>query len=263
MKLGITGSAGVLGSLLCRRLDQAGILYSRFEGDIRQPDDLARWTADNDWDGVIHLAAIVPTSQVRHDPLMAYDVNVAGTIHLMQALKETWHDRRGWFFYAGSSHVYQSSDTPIAEDYPLRPISLYGQMKLMAEQVVAAAGATESYPFDTCIGRIFSFYHPTQKPPFLYPNILRRLAQEDLSKPFLLPGADSVRDFLNAEQVVDIITRLALCRATGTVNIASGRPQRIRDFVQALSPAPLTIQAVGSPDFLVADIGKLNTILGE
>lgn len=263
MKLGITGASGVLGTLLCPRLDRAGITYSCFTGDIRSPADLAAWTADNDWDGVIHLAAIVPTSQVRSDPLTAYEVNVSGTINLMNALKSAWQGRRGWVFYAGSSHVYQSSDRPLREDSPLNPVSLYGQMKLMAEQVVATCGTTKAYPFDTCIGRIFSFYHDTQQPPFLYPNIRHRLATEDLAQPFILPGADSVRDFLNAEQVVDIITRLALCRATGAVNIASGRPQRIRDFVQALSPAPLTIQATGTPDYLVADITRLKTILGE
>ena len=263
MKLGITGSIGVLGTILCHQLDEAGITYSCFKGDIRSKSDIEKWVSGNDWDGVIHLAAIVPTKQVKEDPLTAYDVNVSGTINLMVELEKAWRGQKKWFFYASTSHVYKSSDVAIRETDSLEPISLYGKMKLMAEDVVQEAGKASSYPFNICVGRIFSFYHKTQQPPFLYPNILKRLKEEDLTQDFFLYGADSVRDFLNAEEVVDIIVKLAQKRSVGIFNIASGKPTKIRDFVQSLSPVPLKITTNDEKDFLLADITKLKQELGE
>jgi len=106
-------------------------------------------------------------------------------------------------------------------------------------------------------------YHKTQKPPFLYPNIKRRLETEDLSKEFELYGAESVRDFLNAEDVADIIISLMGEKTVGTFNIASGEGTKIRDFVQSLTEKKLRIKDMGGKDSLVANIGKLKKILDE
>ena len=70
-------------------------------------------------------------------------------------------------------------------------------------------------------------------------------------------GADSVRDFLNAEEVVDIIIKLYKKKSTGIFNIASGKPIKIRDFVQNLSNKKLKIVTTEQKDYLVADISKL------
>lgn len=258
MKIGITGSYGILGTLLCHQLDRARISYSRFEGDVRSKTDIEKWVSGNNWDGVIHLAAIVSTKQVKEDPLTAYDVNVSGTINLLEGLKKAWQGQKKWFFYASSSHVYKSSNKAIQETDTLDPVSLYGKTKLMAENIIQEAGSVADYPFNVCIGRIFSFFHKTQKPPFLYPNILKRLKEEDLSKNFFLYEADSIRDFLNAEEVAEIIIKLAQKQSIGTFNIASGKPTKIRDFVQSLSPVHLKITTNDKKDFLLADTTKLN-----
>jgi nucleoside-diphosphate-sugar epimerase len=132
----------------------------------------------------------------------------------------------------------------------------------MAEEIVREAGAFLKYNIDVCIGRIFSFYHSSQSGSFFYPSIHSRLELEDLSRPFELYGADSIRDFLDAEQVVDIIIRLFNKQTTGIYNIASGCGIKIRDFVQALTNVKLDIVPKGIDDFLVADISKLKMELG-
>jgi len=104
-------------------------------------------------------------------------------------------------------------------------------------------------------------YHKTQKPPFLYPVMLERLKTEDLKKDFELYGAESVRDFLNAEEVADIILELMKRKATGTYNIASGKGIKIKDFVQSLTKTPIKIVNKGEQDILVADVSKLNKLL--
>lgn len=260
-KLGITGASGVLGQILQQKLRAKGIEFSTFDGDIRNKEDIKIWVQNNDWDGVIHLAAIVPTKQVNENPLEAFDVNVSGTLNLLSELQKECRgekeDKYKWFFYASTSHVYESSNKPISESSNLKPVSLYGKTKLMAEEIVREAGDMEGSLLNVCVGRIFSFYHKIQKPPFLYPTIMERLQKEDLSKEFFLYGADSIRDFLNAEEVVDIIIKLAQKQSTGIFNIASGIGVKIRDFVQAQTDRPLNIKTEGKQDYLVADVRKL------
>ena len=263
MKLGITGASGVIGTLLCKKLLEYGIEISCFDGDIRSKSALAKWIKNNDWDGVIHLAAIVATNDVKNSPLLAYEVNVTGTINLLAELEKEWGSNKKWFFYASTSHVYKSSNHPIKETHELEPISLYGKTKLLAENIVNQFGSLENMPFDVCVGRIFSFYHSSQKPPFLYPTILSRLENEDLNNEFFLYGADSLRDFLNAEEVVNIIIKLAIAKTKGIYNIASGKSVKIRDFVQALTQHRLKIITDNNFDCLVADVEKIKKVLGE
>ncbi len=263
LKFGITGASGVLGQILQKKLKEKNIAFDVFNDDIRDKNDIKKWVKNNDWDGIIHLAAIVPTKQVNENPLEAFDVNVGGTINLLSELQKKWQNDYKWFFYASTSHVYKSSNEPISEENKIEPISLYGKTKLMAEEIVLEMGKAEFSPFNVCIGRIFSFYHKTQKPPFLYPSIMNRLQNEDLSKEFFLYGADSVRDFLNAEEVVDIIIKLAMKKSTGIFNIASGKPTKIRDFVQSLTNRRLNIKTDVKQDYLVADTTKLKNELEE
>ena len=114
-----------------------------------------------------------------------------------------------------------------------------------------------------CIGRIFSFYHDTQKPPFLYPNLKKRFETEDLNAPFVLYGANSTRDFLPAEEVCSIIIKIVDKRAKGVVNIASGKPIKIIDFVKKIAPVNLNfkINSEEKTNHLNADITLLNSII--
>ena len=70
-----------------------------------------------------------------------------------------------------------------------------------------------------------------------------------------------MRDFLNAEEVADIILELMKRKATGTYNIASGKGIKIKDFVQSLTKTPIKIVNKGEQDILVADVSKLNKLL--
>lgn len=260
MIVGITGATGVIGSLLCKKLQQNKIMYSCFTGDIRSKHDLQKWLTLNPVTQIFHLAAIVPTTIVQADPVKAFDVNVAGTINLLSQLKSSFEHRKIWFFYASTSHVYKSSNEPLKEESPIEPISIYGKTKYIAEMILNQCLNLETN-YSLCIGRIFSFFHESQARPFLFPTILKRLRAEDLTKPFFLYGADSERDFLNAEQVVDILIKLSQKQATGTINIGSGKTTKIRSFVQSLTKTQLNIQTDSERTYLVADVSKLKQVI--
>ena len=260
MRVGITGSTGFLGKILCKKLSEIKYCFSAFEGDVRNKEDLRRWIKEGDFDSIIHLAAVVPTSQVNKDPLRAYEVNVGGVLNLLSELQK--QNKKVWLFFSSSSHVYKSSESKISEDDEIEPVSQYGWTKYIGEKICTDFSKSEDCKFPICCGRIFSFYHKSQKPPFLYPSILKRLKEEDLDKPFFLYGADSERDFLNAEEVVDIIIKLMKNKSEGIINIASGKGTKIREFVQNLSSKKLEIITDDNvPNRLIADTSKLKEII--
>ncbi len=255
MKIGITGGRGVLGTILVKKMKSWNYEYDSFKGDISKIDDIREWVNSNNFDSIIHLAAIVPASVVKDSLVRAFEVNAVGTRNLAEVLKEK--SKNIWLFYASTSHVYKSSDKPISEKGTIEPVSEYGLTKYSGELL-----ARKIYE-NLCIGRIFSMYHKTQKPPFLYPNIIKRLKTEDLDKEFELYGGESYRDFLNAEEVADIILELMNKNACGIYNIASGNGIKVKDFVQSITDKKIKIKSLGEPDYLVANINKLEKLLNE
>jgi nucleoside-diphosphate-sugar epimerase len=259
MRVLITGASGILGRHVVK-------CFARLAADVEVVANKADLTdlvstraaiaALPPVDKVVHLAALVPVASVSADPARAYAVNVGGTINLLAALD----GHAASLLFCSSSHVYAPSDQPVAEGAEKAPSSFYGRTKWVAETVAADICEASGRAF--CAARVFSIHDPAQTGSFLRPSIERRLAEEDLSQPFMLPGGDSVRDFLPAEDAAELVVRLALSSATGPVNVGSGRGTTIRDFVQGFSLRPLDIRATGSSDTLVADISRLRQLLG-
>ncbi len=65
MIVGITGTYGILGSILTKLLYQYTII--RFNGDIRKTKDITKWLISNHFDTIIYLAAIVAIDQINID----------------------------------------------------------------------------------------------------------------------------------------------------------------------------------------------------
>jgi nucleoside-diphosphate-sugar epimerase len=258
--IGVTGSNGVLGKILCRKLEKATINFSVFNGDIRDDKAVMDWVIDTKLTYIIHLASKVAVSDVENNIDQAYDINISGTINLIKAIKK--YNQPIGFFYASSSHVYQSSSKPLKESDIINPINSYGLTKWVSELVLTDFDKKYT-DLTLCIGRIFSFYHESQNPPFLYPNLMKRFKEEDLSKPFKLYGANSTRDFLNADDVCEIILKLVLKNQEGIVNIASGNSIKIIDFAQKIAPQKIDFDFDPSEtiNHLSADISLLNNIL--
>jgi UDP-glucose 4-epimerase len=260
--IGITGASGVLGKILCEKLKSQNILFSTFNSDIRDYIELDKWIVNSGITYIIHLASKVAVKEVEENIDTAYDVNVSGTINIIKAIKK--NPKSIGLFYASSSHVYKSSSNLINETDELEPINSYGLTKYLSELLLL--DFKKKKPETTiCIGRIFSFYHFSQKPPFLYPNLMERFTNEDLTKPFKLYGANSTRDFLNAEEVCDIILQLIKSKYDGVINIASGKSSKIIDFVKSIAPCKLKFELIDNEkvSHLNADVSLLKKILNN
>ena len=259
---GVTGATGVLGKILCSKLLEKNIQYSEYKGDIRDEKELFNWIKKSNITYIVHLASKVAVSDVNENIAEAYDVNISGTINLIKCISK--YDKPVGFFYASTSHVYKSSLNKINEENEIKPINSYGLTKRISEEILLDF-QDKCSNFSLCIGRIFSFYHESQKPPFLYPNLQNRFRTEDLTKPFKLFGAQSTRDFLKAEEVCDIIIKLMVKKYKGIVNIASGKPIKIIDFVASIAPVALNFEydINEQETHLNADISLLKNILNE
>lgn len=155
-KVLLTGGAGYLGSVLCRKLLNKGYkirvldnltygdegirdLYKNknfefFNGDIRNISEVT--DALKGIDAVIHLAAIVGDPASQWDPKKTIEINYLSTKAVAEACK---YNQINKFLFTSTCSVYGASKTPkdrLKEDSPLNPVSLYAETKLKSEQGV-------------------------------------------------------------------------------------------------------------------------------
>lgn len=134
-----TGCRVIIGS---RRLAQAsgGTNYTYSEIDLSYSGDTVALLAKKlqQVDCIIHLAAL-GDREAQQDPLMANDINVSGTIKLLEAAKKAAVKR---FIYLSTAHIY---GTPfigeVSEATLPRPVSSYAITHRSAEDYVVAADA--------------------------------------------------------------------------------------------------------------------------
>ncbi|MHA2026240.1 MAG: NAD-dependent epimerase/dehydratase family protein [Candidatus Thorarchaeota archaeon] len=176
----VTGAAGFIGShLVDRLLDQGytviGIDSMRtgsiqnIEGAIESSSfilleenicdqDLVNKIAD-DIHTVYHLAAISSVKFSLQDPFEVNDVNVGGTLNILDIARKRNAKR---FVYSSSAAVYGNpTELPVTEDTPVYPLSPYAASKLSAEMYCLAYG--ESFGIRPTILRFFNVYGPRQE----------------------------------------------------------------------------------------------------
>ncbi len=266
--IAITGQRGVLGGILERRLHAAGSSYATFPGDVTDRAAVDGWLSALRPALVFHMAAIVPIVKVKADPVRAFEVNAVGAFNVAAALAR--HVPGTWLFLASSSHVYAPSTVaaaaPLAENAPCAPSTLYGTTKRAAEELVGVLASQVGLAL--CIGRIFSFFHERQSTAFLVPGLLERARALPEGGTLEVRDANSVRDILDADEVIDAVLHLAAARYTGIVNIASGQGRTVASIAQCvlastgrrLSLAQLPSQV---PTALVADARLLRALIAD
>ena len=223
-RIGLTGARGVLGRSLQR--DCPDVEWVLFPGDIRELPMVKKWlTEAGPLDGVVHLAAIVPTVKVEANPAEAIRANVEGTVNILDAARGLVS--QPWVFLASSSHVYASSAEPLSEDSLLSPVSLYGLTKRQAEDW--ALTYQQKFNLPVCVGRIFSFSSPWQDGSYFIPGLIRKISEAPRGAKLEIFGLHGTRDFLSTEQISAVIKFLFTKRAAGIFNIGSGQSVRLLD----------------------------------
>ena len=223
MRILITGGAGFLGASLSNRLVQeahtvlalddltAGdprrlsreVLLTR--GDVRDVPKL--WTLLQGVDCVYHLAARVRVPESIHYPSDYNEVNVGGTVALMQAMRDTGVRR---VILASSGALYgEQEHQPVDESQTPHPNSPYGVSKIAAEYYVSTLGML--YDIETVSLRIFNTYGPGQDLPPSYPPVIpQALKQAQSGGSIVIFGDGSqTRDFVFVDDVVEALVSAA------------------------------------------------------
>lgn len=146
MKILLTGSMGFLGRWLLndlaphfditatgRQAKPAWMQQSYAELDLTNQDAVAQ-VLQQDYDWIIHNAAMSKPDICLNDPATAWTNNVTATNHLLQSAAK--HTR---FLYISTDFIF-GDDGPHGEDTRPQPLNYYGETKLAAEQLVQASG---------------------------------------------------------------------------------------------------------------------------
>ena len=188
---------------------------------------------------VIHLAAQSSVGLAQGGAVdLTWIVNVAGTLNL--ALAVARHAPAASVVFASSAEVYGMGDAgrQMTEDTRLAPVNAYARSKLIAERLIADILAPTT---QLIIARPFNCTGPGQRETFVLPSSAAQIARAEagLQEPRLRIGnLDVIRDFLDVRDVarayVDLIGARSTLPARLAVNIASGRPYRLRDLLDRL-----------------------------
>jgi UDP-glucose 4-epimerase len=149
-------------------------------------------------DTCIHLAALVNVDDSIKDPTKTMDVNVKGTINILDACSHNHIDN---FVFASSAAVYgHPTKIPITEEHQLKPISPYGISKLLAENHVSSYMKSKKIRNTTSL-RIFNVYGDDQ---FGNVSVITKFAKR-LSmglSPIIYGTGMQKRDFVSINDVV-------------------------------------------------------------
>lgn len=207
--------------------------FTLIEGDIRDQAALER-VLGGTCDVIIHLAAKGGVQPSIADPLGYEDVNVCGTLKLLEMARKL---QTRLFIFGSSSSVYGVNPClPWREDdHVLRPICPYASTKVSGE--LLGHVYSHLYGLRFIALRLFTVYGPRQRPDLaIHKFALRMLADE----PICIYGEGQTRrDYTFVDDVVEGI-RAAVDWAGGPyeiINLGSGRPTGLMEMVRALETA--------------------------
>ncbi len=212
---------------------QISIAYA----DIRNAKEVADILAEVKPDCIYHLAGSSFVPDADADPRIVYDVNVLGTLNVLEAARSTRLNAK--ILIVGSGEVYghvPEAALPVNEEYPLKPTSPYGVTKACAD-LLAYQYAT-AYQMDVIRVRPFNHIGPRQSEQFVCSSFAKQIVEieQGIRKPILNVGnLEARRDFTDVRDVVRAYrVILEEAKAGEVYNVGSGKVWKIGDIVGIL-----------------------------
>ena len=247
MKLLVTGGCGFVGTNLIAHLNRIGGyeitvfdnessgerafldgLDTKFiHGDLRDAD--AMIAAVEGQDAIVHLAADTQVIQSIEAPRYDFDVNVHGSVNLLEAMRQT-----------GVRHLVNASTggailgdvaPPVHEEMVAKPMSPYGASKLAVEGYASAYGAC--YGIKTVSLRFSNVYGPRS---FHKGSVVAQFFKQILAGEELVVYGDGnqSRDFVYVDDLSEGIRRGLEVDRTDVIQLGVGVPTSINELIDAI-----------------------------
>lgn len=287
----VTGGAGFIGSHTCKTLAARGLRPIAFDNLSRGHADLVRWgplvvgdildpkALDETFrlyrpDSVIHFAGLAYVGESFLEPMAYYKTNVSGMINLLDAMVRNGTDE---IVFSSSCTTYGIPDTvPISESAPQRPISPYGNSKLVCEQILKdTALATKLrfviFRYFNACGADSSGILAERHNPETHLIPLAIDAATGKGPPLQIFGADyptsdgtCERDFIHVSDLatahVEALGHLGQSLPAVAVNLGTGRAYSVLQVISAVErvtgrsvPMTWASRRPGDPPILVSD----------
>jgi len=284
MKTLITGGAGFIGSAVVSELKRSGheifvldnLSFGKrefvdvdddhfFKVDIRDNNAVKMVFSIVDPELLIHLAAIHFIPYCNQHPFEAADINIRGTMNVIDACKSAKSIER--VFFASTAAVYPIYDDAVSEDHPQLPLDIYGLTKLTGEHLFKKYWMETSK--NTIVCRFFNAFGPNETNPHLIPEIEKQL--RDGLRTIKLGNLSPKRDFIHTHDMASAV-RILLSReykGYDIFNLGRGIEYSVVEIVEAFERQlnekitvevdPARVRNV-ERQHLLADVTKLKSI---
>ena len=296
----ITGGAGFIGAHVVRAMTEGGqkvVVYDDLStgsrdrvpagvplvvGSVLDGPRLEAALREHGVTGVVHIAAKKQVGESVERPLYYYRENVTGLQTLLEAMQAAGVDR---MVFSSSAAVYGMPDVDlVTEETDCRPMSPYGETKLVGEWLINAA--SQAYGIRSASLRYFNVAgaatpEMSDSGVFnLIPMVFERLEAGEAPRIFgddyATPDGTCVRDYIHVEDIASahLAAAVRLQEAPAgtalTVNIGRGEGSSVREMVDRIlkitgkqDVAPVvTERRPGDPARVVASADRARTELG-
>jgi UDP-glucose 4-epimerase len=236
-------------------------------GDITSAADCL--AATEGVEGVFHEAAQVSVPDSLRDPERSYQVNVMGTLRVLEAMRS--NGARKIVFAASSAAYGNSNEVPKVETMPADPVSPYAGGKVAAENLLRIWG--EGFGLETVALRYFNVFGPRQADDSPYTGVIAIFARALLEgrAPVIFGDGGQTRDFTFIGNVVDANLR-AMDRTLDpgvVINVGSGDRISLNELLAAMQEEYGTSLVPtfedprgGDVRDSLADVGRARELLG-
>jgi GDPmannose 4,6-dehydratase len=232
----VTGASGQDGSYLCELLQEKGYHLIKFQGDVRNYDevyDTIKTCMDFERIEVYNLAAKIHG----YSPIDTFQVNTLGILNIMEAVKNTGMKSKYRIFQASSSEIFADHwETPQCEYTARVPQNIYGISKTTADTLVDHYRKKES--LYVCSGILYNHESPRRPDTYVTQKIIKGLQSGEC---FQIGNLESRRDWGHAKDYVKAMWLLLQREPVKTghhlrdIIIASGKTYSVREFIEIVA----------------------------